>query len=64
MRDVDSRLSARDRMAVEEWIQSGEPFHVLRDHPAHCGWPINAGMWGGVKGALGVCDVSHTLLLE
>lgn len=41
-------------MAVGEWIQSYEPFHVMRDHPAHCGWPVNAGMWGGVKGALQV----------
>eukprot|EP00607_Mallomonas_marina_P000885 CAMPEP_0182437496 /NCGR_PEP_ID=MMETSP1167-20130531/85083_1 /TAXON_ID=2988 /ORGANISM="Mallomonas Sp, Strain CCMP3275" /LENGTH=424 /DNA_ID=CAMNT_0024630437 /DNA_START=130 /DNA_END=1401 /DNA_ORIENTATION=- len=51
VRDVDSRLNARDRIAVEEWIQSKVPFHILRDHVNHC-LPINGGMWGGVKGAL------------
>ena len=22
-------------------------FHVLRDHPSHCKYPISGGMWGG-----------------
>lgn len=51
VRDVDSRLNARDRVAVEEWINSRLPFHFLRDHVNHC-LPINGGMWGGLKGAL------------
>jgi len=51
VRDVDSRLNARDRLAVEEWIDSKVKFHVIRDHVNHC-LKVNGGMWGGVKGAL------------
>ena len=51
IRDADSRLNARDRLAVEEWIESKKPVHILRDHVNHCN-TINGGMWGGVMGAL------------
>lgn len=51
VRDVDSRLNARDRFAVEEWIQSKYPVHILRDHVNHC-IVMNGGMWGGTKHAL------------
>jgi len=33
---VTDRLNARDRLAVEEWIESGLGVHVLRDHVNHC----------------------------
>ena len=39
------------RIAVEDWIRSKEKIHIMRDHVNHC-FPINGGMWGGVKGAL------------
>lgn len=51
IRDVDSRPNARDRLAVEEWINTDFPVHILRDHVNHC-IPMNGGMWGGVKGIL------------
>jgi hypothetical protein len=38
----------KDKGAVEEWIESGLPFHILRDHRGHVGGEILAGMWGGV----------------
>eukprot|EP00596_Hydrurales_sp_CCMP1899_P002156 CAMPEP_0119035306 /NCGR_PEP_ID=MMETSP1177-20130426/2235_1 /TAXON_ID=2985 /ORGANISM="Ochromonas sp, Strain CCMP1899" /LENGTH=478 /DNA_ID=CAMNT_0006993353 /DNA_START=161 /DNA_END=1594 /DNA_ORIENTATION=+ len=44
VRDVDSRLNARDRIAVEAWIDSKYPVHILRDHVNHC-IPMNGGMW-------------------
>ena len=45
-RDCDSRLSLRDFISVQEWIESGKNFHIIRDHPiGHC-WKMNAGMWG------------------
>ena len=47
-RDTDSRLSERERLAVEDWIASGADLHVMRDHPYH-GVPLLGGMWG-VKG--------------
>mmetsp|Transcript_9005 Transcript_9005/g.27521 ORF Transcript_9005/g.27521 Transcript_9005/m.27521 type:complete len:175 (+) Transcript_9005:1899-2423(+) len=51
VRDSDSRLNPRERLAVEEWISSGFKIHSLRDHPNH-DRPLNGGMWGGVKGAI------------
>lgn len=54
-RDGDSRLSIREKMAVDEWIESGKTIHVMRDHPAHQipygnnSLGILGGMWG-IKG--------------
>ncbi|MBK1837956.1 tetratricopeptide repeat protein [Azospirillum sp. YIM B02556] len=50
-RDCDSRVGPRERAAVEAWIASGTPFHVMRDHPLH-GELMLAGMWGGTAGLL------------
>jgi hypothetical protein len=44
-RDIDSRLSKREAAAVEEWVQSGKQFHVMRDHPSHSNYPMSGGMW-------------------
>lgn len=52
IRDSDSRLSMREKEAIDEWIDSGKGFHILRDHPNH-NYPMNGGLWGGTKGALG-----------
>jgi len=50
-RDTDSRLSERERLAVEEWLTTGADLHVMRDHPYH-GVPILGGMWGAKGGKL------------
>lgn len=50
VRDADSRLDARDRDAVNEWVASGKRFSVFRDHPAH-GREINGGLFGGIAGS-------------
>ena len=51
-RDTDSRITLREKMAVDEWINSGKTLHVMRDHPYH-GIPFGSdrlgilgGMWG------------------
>lgn len=44
-RDLDSRLSLREKSAVDHWIASGKSLHVMRDHQEH-NFPIMAGMWG------------------
>ena len=44
-RDLDSRLTSREQAAVEEWLESGLAFHVMRDNPHH-GTEILGGMWG------------------
>ena len=44
-RDLDSRLTAREQAAVEDWLETGLTFHVMRDNPQH-DTDILAGMWG------------------
>ena len=50
-RDTDSRLSLREKEAVDEWIHSNYEFHIMRDHPDHT-TEILGGMWGAKKGVL------------
>jgi hypothetical protein len=45
-RDCDSRLSYREKEAVDEWIAGGKMGHIMRDHPFHFNYPILAGMFG------------------
>ena len=52
VRDANSRLIPRDAMEVKVWIQSGMPFHCIRDHPGHSKWPISRGLWGAVPSKL------------
>ncbi|KAF8056735.1 hypothetical protein HT031_006233 [Scenedesmus sp. PABB004] len=49
IRDADSRLTRRDRAAVDEWVASGAFFHTLHDNPYHS-TPVMGGMWGAVNG--------------
>ena len=44
-RDGDSRLSMREKHAVDEWIESGKTLHIMRDHPHH-GVQMYAGLFG------------------
>ena len=50
-RDADSRLSVREKEAVDEWMESDKSFHIMRDHPYHT-VAIMAGMWGMKRGAM------------
>ena len=53
-RDLDSRLTHREYLAVSEWSNSSFPTHVIRDHPSHmeirCKMP--GGMWCAKRQAL------------
>ena len=51
IRDCDCILNCQERVAVDEWIQSGKHFHIMRDYASHTEL-IHAGMWGGVCGAI------------
>ena len=51
VRDCDSRVDERERLAVDEWLNSDKGFHIMRDHPAH-GTAILGGMWGAKKGVV------------
>jgi hypothetical protein len=51
-RDADSRCTKRERMMVEEWLQSGKAIHSILDHPCH------KSLMGGTIG------VSNTILKQ
>ena len=44
-RDTDTRILPREKLAVDEWLQSDKLLHSMRDHPHH-NFKIQAGMWG------------------
>lgn len=50
-RDADSRLSLRERLAVDEWLASDRSLHIMRDHPYHTK-RILGGMWGARHGVM------------
>jgi hypothetical protein len=46
VRDCDARLSAAEADLVQQWIESGYPFHAVRDHVLHSELMIGC-LWGG-----------------
>jgi hypothetical protein len=46
-RDVDARLSYRDRIAHQDWVNSCLDYHIIKDHPTGHNYPISAGMFAG-----------------
>jgi len=57
-RDTDTRILLREKLAVDEWLQSGKLFHIMRDHPYHS-HPIQGGMFGTKKNPniLSICNL-------
>ena len=51
-RDCDSRLSPKEKSAVDEWLSSDKEFHIMHDHYGHRSVPILGGMWGAKKGCI------------
>jgi hypothetical protein len=51
IRDCDSVVNVRERVAVDEWVDARLHFHVMRDSYAHSELVL-AGLWGGVRAAL------------
>ncbi len=51
IRDADSLLSVKERVAVDAWLQSRYYFHAMRDWYSHTDLLL-AGMWGGVGNIL------------
>jgi len=45
VRDADSRFTYRERVAVNEWLESDKSLHTMHDHASHLN-PIMGGMWG------------------
>lgn len=44
-RDADARLSLREAIAHQEFLDSEFDFHIIRDHPSGHGYFISAGMF-------------------
>jgi hypothetical protein len=51
IRDADSIINTKERVAVDAWLASDKHFHIMRDFYSHTE-VILAGMWGGVAGVL------------
>lgn len=51
VRDTDSFFSQREVLAVNEWIESGKPFHIIRDCESHQ-TQILGGTWGAIPGCI------------
>jgi hypothetical protein len=51
VRDTDSRIHARDRSCIQDFLNSDMTFHIIRDHPNHF-HKIMAGMFGMKQGCL------------
>ncbi|MAE82008.1 MAG: hypothetical protein CMB80_04685 [Flammeovirgaceae bacterium] len=45
VRDADSRLSKREKAAVDDWLDNNTSLHIMRDHPHH-NYVIMGGMFG------------------
>lgn len=47
-RDTDTRFYLREKFAIQQWLESGKTFHIMRDCPHH--WErIMGGMFGTRK---------------
>ena len=44
-RDCDSRITKREVSCIQQWLNSGKSYHIIRDHPWHAS-PIMGGLWG------------------
>ena len=69
-RDTDSRITLREKMAVDEWINSNKTIHVMRDHPAH-GIPFGSdrlgilgGMWGIKSKSVPLIDMIYNFIKD
>lgn len=54
-RDVDTQILLREKLAVDEWINSGKLLHIMRDHPWHR-YYIQGGMFGVRKSDISWID--------
>lgn len=55
VRDVDSRISGRDILCINEWMEdrfNKLNFHIIKDHPHGHSAVMSAGMWGAKADAI------------
>ena len=58
VRDTDSRIHARDRWCIANFIDSPYSLYTIRDHPYHR-YRIMGGLWGAKQGVRINQDVLH-----
>jgi hypothetical protein len=63
VRDVDSRPSIRDLLAINEWISSGLAFHTIRDHRYHS-VAVMGGMFGMKRGLFESSNTTMTNIVK
>lgn len=59
-RDTDTRILLREKLAVDDWLQSGKLFHIMRDHPYHYNQHMK--IMGGMFGTKKIPEVNWTNL--
>jgi hypothetical protein len=59
-RDTDTRILLREKLAVDEWLESGKLFHIMRDHPHHHN--PNTKIMGGMFGTKKIPEINWTNL--
>ena len=52
IRNLDSRLTKREKTAVDQWVDSGKQFHIIRNNTIDGNHPVPSGMWGGTQAAI------------
>lgn len=57
-REAEARFSGRETALVEEWLDSGLPWHVIKDHSGCAMHPVYTGCFGGRGPAAKVPDLS------
>lgn len=63
IRDLDSRPSIRELLAVNEWISSDMGFHTMRDHDYHI-IPIMGCSWGAKRGTIDMTEAVKRALRD
>ena len=62
-RDTDTRILLREKLAVDEWLESGKIFHIMRDHPHHS-FLILGGMFGmkKISSITNICNLINNII--
>jgi hypothetical protein len=63
VRDADARIDIRESRAVDQWISSGIPVHIIRDHPNHT-HVMMGGTWGAIPGIVPTFEKDYNRYLN
>jgi hypothetical protein len=62
-RDLDTKILLREKLAVDEWLNSKYLLHIMRDHPWHY-YPIQAGMFGIKRSKINLKDKINSFVQD